>query len=301
MRRKEYRYLSPPLRMQNNYDEILVVHLGGLGDMCLAESVFLSCFRHFGNCLAGLGNRRFLDLFSKYFARTYGVESRHWLYLFSEKLTGPVWRRIIFIGKDRQGALRERWGSYSHEKLIFIDMYPEGSFPDPEKDTSLLPRKKVHVEEYQLRQLGSLGIEPVKAVVIPKKPGRVILYPEKGFTKGKWVPENFIVLGDLLERNDISRMFLKPAGLDLPGEGVVIHELMEVKRLFAEGGIFVSNDSGMAHFAGTCGLQTITVFTDFDPAIWHPRGENISLRLNVDNVSVEAVGNMVRGLLERQG
>ncbi len=122
--------------MQNNRDDILVVHLGGLGDVCLAESTFLSLQRHFGNCLAGLGNRRFLDLFGMYFTKTFGVESRHWLYLFSEKLTGPDWRRIVFIGKDRQGTIRKRWASYSREEFIFIDMYPEGSFPDTEKGTT---------------------------------------------------------------------------------------------------------------------------------------------------------------------
>lgn len=287
--------------MHNNYNDILVAHLGGLGDMCLAESVFLSLQRHFGNCLAGLGNRRFLDLFGTYFAKTYGVESRHWLYLFSENLTGPGWRRIVFVGKDRRGTIRKRWASYSREEMIFIDMYPEGSFPDPEMTAAALPYESVHIEEYQLRQLASFGIEPVKAGIVPKRPGRAILYPERGFAKAKWAPENFVALRDLLAGNKIGTVLLKPADLDLPGEGIVIEELSELKAFLSGGGIFVSSDSGMAHLAGACGLQTITVFTDFDPAIWHPRGQNISLRLNVDNISVEAVGDMVRDLLERQG
>ena len=33
----------------------------------------------------------------------------------------------------------------------------------------------------------------------------------------------------------------------------------------------------MAHLAGASGLFTITIFAGFDPAIWHPRGRNISL------------------------
>ena len=37
-------------------DEVLVVHLGGLGDVCLSESVFLSLRRHFGDRLVALGN-----------------------------------------------------------------------------------------------------------------------------------------------------------------------------------------------------------------------------------------------------
>ena len=111
--------------MDNN--EILLIHLGGLGDVCLSESLFLSFQKQFGDCLVGLGNKRFLDLFKEYFVRVEGVESRKWLYLFSEKLNGPRWRQIIFIGKDREGILRNRWQAHSEEKIIFIDMYPENA------------------------------------------------------------------------------------------------------------------------------------------------------------------------------
>ena len=112
--------------MDNN--EILLIHLGGLGDVCLSESLFLSFQKQFGDCLVGLGNKRFLDLFKEYFKRVEGVESRKWLYLFSEKLNGPRWRQIIFIGKDSEGILRNRWRAHSEEKIIFIDMYPENAF-----------------------------------------------------------------------------------------------------------------------------------------------------------------------------
>lgn len=272
------------------------MHLGGLGDVCLAESIFLSLRKHFGNCLAALGSRRFLDLFSVYFAKTYGIESRHWLHLFSETLTGPDWRQIVFIGKDRQGLIRKRWAPYSREELLFIDMYPEGSFPDPEKPGTL-PAENLHIEEYQLRQLRSFGIEPVKAGIIPKKDDRAILYPEKSLTKRKWVPENFIALRDLLMARKISTILLKPPDSDIPGEGIIINELLKLREFLFGGGIFVSNDSGMAHFAGACGLQTVTIFTEFDPVVWHPRGQNISLKMDVDDVSIEAVGKIVHGRL----
>jgi len=79
----------------------------------------------------------------------------------------------------------------------------------------------------------------------------------------------------------------------------VIEDLADVKTFFDSGGIFVSNDSGMAHFAGFCGLLTITIFSDFDSSIWHPRGENISLRLGYDNVvATELVDTIYRCLAE---
>ena len=59
----------------------------------------------------------------------------------------------------------------------------------------------------------------------------------------------------------------------------------------------MSNDSGMAHFAGICGLLTITIFSDFDPAIWHPRGENISLRQGIDRVDARTLESLIIKLL----
>ncbi len=286
--------------MEDNYDEVLVVHLGGLGDICLAESVFFSLRRHFGDCLTALGNRRFFDLFGTYFTKTCGVESRHWLYLFSEKLTGPRWRRIVFIGKDRQGDIRRRWASYSREDLIFIDMYPDGSFPDPQATIHAPPGEAIHIEEYQLRQLEARGIAPEKAGIIPAAANRTILYPEKGFTKEKWAPENFIALANFLTEEGIDPIMLKPAGLDISCEALAIPELADVRNFFSEGGVFISNDSGMAHLAGVCGLSTITIFSDFEPAIWHPRGRNISLKQGVDAVNVPLIARIAFGFADRE-
>lgn len=280
--------------MPHNH-EVLVVHLGGLGDVCLARSLFLSLREHFGDCLVALGNRRFLDLFSQYFRRTHGVESRHWLYLFSEKLTGPRWKRIVFIGKDRQGSIRKRWRAHSVEEPLFIDMYPDGAFgPAEPRDTGGSVRETMHIEAYQLHQLAAYGIEPARANIIAKKVNRVILYPEEGFSKEKWPVENFIALFHLLKGRGGNTLLMRPPELSLPVEGALSFEgLSEVKGFFSEGGLFVSNDSGMAHLAATCGLSTITIFTTFNPAIWHPMGRNISLKAGTDRVEVASLAEMI--------
>jgi ADP-heptose:LPS heptosyltransferase len=285
--------------LDNN--EILLIHLGGLGDVCLSESLFLSFQKHFGDCLVGIGNRRFLDLFKEYFARVEGVESKKWLYLFSEKLSGPQWRRIIFIGKDREGTLRNRWQTFSKEKIIFIDMYPENAFErvcvsyPPKQETqsevpssrseqegvaptaSIPPRTPV-IEDYQLAQLAKYDVDSLEKTVPWKKSPRVILYPEKGFEKEKWHHDNFINLYHSLKTKGLDVIVLESLGLSLNVDHKVFFEdLIEIRQFFSKGGIFVSNDSGMAHLAGASGLFTITIFAGFDPAIWHPRGRNIHL------------------------
>ncbi len=293
---------SQPFAGMSTEDEILVVHLGGLGDVCLSESVFLSLRGHFGNRLVALGNRRFFDLFGGYFTRTCGVESRHWLYLFSEKLTGPRWGRIVFVGKDRQGSIRSRWRAHSVEEPVFIDMYPEGAFDAPPfNDGMIVPGEKVHIEDYQLRQLSRAGIEPVRKEMVSKGARRVILYADEGFSKEKWPVENFVILREMVAKAGIDVRLMRSPELSFPVEGSLFFEdLADVKEFFAEGGVFVSNDSGMAHLAGACGLTTITIFTGFDPAVWHPRGRNFSLKAGADRVDVPSLGRMIRETVEDQ-
>jgi ADP-heptose:LPS heptosyltransferase len=282
--------------------EILLIHLGGLGDMCLSESTFLSLSRHFNKNLVAVGYRRFLTLFEEYFSGLHSVESRHWLYLFSEMPSKNFWERIVFIGKDREGRLRKRWQQVSKEPLIFIDMYPENSRKlrgQGVKDSSgfktlepLNPRtlEPFHMEDYQLAQLEQYGIQALRKEIKQKRSDRVILYPERGFEKVKWHHDNFVQLYQSLKSKGREAYILEALGLHLDiQDKVSLKELSEIRDFFQEGGIFVSNDSGMAHLAGMCGLFTITIFTDFDPHIWHPRGRYITLKYGEDKIDVPSI------------
>jgi len=282
-------------------NEILLLHLGGLGDVCLSESVFLSLRNHFGDNIVAVGTKRFFRLFpAEYFLRIHGVESRHWLYLFSKEPTDIRWERVIFIGKDRQGDLRRRWQEISLDSMIFIDMYPDNKFgvrrsafgkkPGTTPDSEF----RVHVEEYQLAQFARFGIEAVKKEIPRRKSPRVILYPEKGFEKEKWELENFMTLYGSLRSKGVQTHMMLPADLkaDIPGT-LSIDDLNDVRGFFEAGGIFVSNDSGMAHLAGASGLFTITIFTDYDPRVWHPRGANISFKRGRDLFSCDTVEKII--------
>lgn len=215
------------------HDEILAIHLGGLGDMCLSESTFFSFSAHFNRNIVALGYTRFLRLFETYFKRIERVESARWLPLFSQYTPDITWERIIFIGKDREGALREKWGKISREPMIFIEMYPEnqgsrvrgvrgqeaGSREQEagvKKFAGSNPQSamKHHVEDFQLMQLGQYGIEAIKKEIPLNVTKRVILYPEKGFKKEKWHYENFVRLYYLLKSKGIDVHMLKSMGLE---------------------------------------------------------------------------------------
>ncbi|HEY3276368.1 MAG TPA: hypothetical protein VGJ94_07085 [Syntrophorhabdaceae bacterium] len=272
-----------------NSEEILCIHLGGLGDLCLSESLFQSLRHHFHAPLVGLGTKRFLSLFQEYFDRVHGIESARWLYLFSSRPAEITWERIVFIGKDREGSLRSRWQPFSRSPLLFIEMYPEGAFGNIS-----LQAQATHVEDFQLAQLARHGIGALRKEVSPRPGSRVILYPEKGFKKEKWHEDNFIELYHSLKSRDIETAVMEPFDLRLGlPESITLTELTDVKEFFSEGGIFVSNDSGMAHFAGACGLYTVTVFIDFDPVVWHPRGAGRFLRKGVDEVNTALVEKII--------
>jgi len=300
-----------------NHDDVLLIHMGGLGDMCLSESIFLSLSHHFQKNVSALGYPRFLRFFHRYFQAIHSIESAKWLYLFADYPSETAWKRIAFIGKDRNNVLRKKWQAISNEELIFIDMYPDGTFDaigpgtgarSPEKNGGQFKinnskfKIAFHVEEYQLMQLERYGIEAMKSEITPRPGRRVILYPEVGVTKSKWHYQHFVDLYHTLKEHGIEAYVFESLGLNLSvPDTVSIEDLEAVRTFLSDGGIFVSNDSGMAHFAGMCGLTTITVFNDFDPAIWHPRGNNISLRQGKDRVDVPALQALITNLLAGSG
>jgi len=242
--------------------ETLLIHLGGLGDVCVSESAFLSLSRHYGNGIRAVGNKRVLDQFIDHFVETNSIDSRAWAYLFSDSLEGPPWQRIVLLGKDRQGTFRERLSRLC-EELIFIDMYP---------DETSMP-----AEEYQLEQLRRMRVRPVKADFHRKAGDRIILYPEEGRAKRKWPVERFIEVFTELKKRAMNVLLLRPPDLSLTvPASVSFEDLREVAAFFSsQGGVFFSNDSGMAHFAATRGLRPLTLFWEADPMIWAPKGSRV--------------------------
>ncbi|MCX5811789.1 MAG: hypothetical protein NT178_04500 [Proteobacteria bacterium] len=286
-----------------NSDKTFLIHLGGLGDMCLSESTFLSLSKHFEGNIEALGYTRFLKLFDEYFAKIHRIESIKWLHLFSSHCPDIIYKQIIFIGKDREGNLRQRWQGFSREPLIFIEMYPEdrlivhNSQLTGETNNNHVANN-VHVEDYQLAQLAQYGIEAIKKEIKSKPLYRTILYPERGFQKKKWPLDNFIGLYNSLKSKDINVCILESLGINIDiKDKISFQELSDIKEFFQDGGIFVSNDSGMAHLAGMCGLFSITIFIDFNPLIWHPRGRFLTFRQDMDMIDISVIETKIIELL----
>ncbi len=245
--------------------DILLVHPGGLGDVCLSESTFLSLSRHFAGGIVAVGKKSALDQFDEYFASVESLDGRSWAYLFSDSPQSRRWETIVLIGKDRQGLFRHRLRQLTAD-LVFIEMYPDG--------------EGIHVEEYQLRQLRGWGIEPLRKERPATAGDRVIVYPERSSRKEKWPEECFVELSRALRQEGVKTVLMGSREIAMPAADVQCPErLDDVAAFFSAGGFFVSNDSGMAHFAAACGLRTLTIFRDADPLIWRPKnGEVLDCR-----------------------
>jgi ADP-heptose:LPS heptosyltransferase len=266
-------------------DESLLIHMGGLGDICLSESAFLTISLHCKGPIRAVGNARVLELFSAYFTRVESIDRREWAYLFSDSSPGPSWKRIIFFGKDREGSFRTRLSGLTHD-LIFIDLYPDGM--------------SIPVEQHQLAQLAAYGMKPTAAAFPERWTDRIILYAEEGFEKHKWSPENFVRVQEGLAAQGLNSVFVTPPELLLPGVPTLSFDgLPEIAAFLSKGGFFFSNDSGMAHLAARCGLFPTTLFWEADPDIWRPKGSRV-VRCKGEGPSIqEAIELIVEEMRER--
>jgi ADP-heptose:LPS heptosyltransferase len=267
-------------------NEILLIHLGGLGDVCLSESTFHSLHVHFEGNLHALGYKRFLALFDLYFAQVQSVEERKWLWLFSDLPCEKHWEQTVLVGKDKGGEMRRRLSAVSSEPPLFINLYPE--------------EERTHVEAYQLAQLQKLGVKPLRKETEEQSRDRIILYPEKGHMKRKWPYDYFIDLYRVLKSRGVNVVLLEAPDLEPSlDESRRFEGLTETARFFKEGGLFFSNDSGIAHLAAACGMATITLFWDHDPVIWHPRGRNIAIQCGAHSPSVEEIVSLILQVREQ--
>ena len=68
--------------------------------------------------------------------------------------------------------------------------------------------------------------------------------------------------------------------------------------LSSQGGVFFSNDSGMAHFAATRGLRPLTLFWEADPIIWAPKGSRILVCRDKPPTKQQVINFIISGLAD---
>lgn len=166
-------------------------------------------------------------------------------------------------------------------------------------------RKEVHSAEQQLALLGSVGVPvedrpgsrltvtaesaaSVKEKLAAETQRRrvfldkfVLMHPAAAFDTKQWAAENFAKVAEFLAEKGFGTVAVAAPGEQAVLEAVATHSrvpvitfddltLPEITALASRAGIFVGNDSGIAHIAAAVGTPAVVIFGSSNRAHWRP-------------------------------
>jgi heptosyltransferase-3 len=158
-----------------------------------------------------------------------------------------------------------------------------------------------HATDFYLRQVRTItdcvsdGIPRIACPVVVRE--GAIIHPFSGGRKKCWPLERF---QELARRLSLCIPVAWCAGPedDLPG-AVCFDDLYELTCRFAAARVYIGNDSGPTHLAAAAGTPVVALFGPSDPAIWSPRGWQVSLAAasSLEDISIDQVESLVYHVL----
>lgn len=143
--------------------------------------------------------------------------------------------------------------------------------------------------------------------------GKIIgLHVGAGKPPNRWSYENFISLINLLEAGYKPIVYLTGSSDDVELIDAILRaiipetklflnkEIPEVAALIAQSDLFITNDTGIMHVAGTTPTPQISIFGPTNPFNWAPIGKQKHFLRNsdlIDDVSVDEVFSLCKTLL----
>lgn len=175
---------------------------------------------------------------------------------------------------------------------------------------ALPPREnRTHAADYFAAQVGAPAGLPPSLVVEGDgvRHNRIAIHPFSGSKSKNWPLERYFALKKSLPAELAARTtFL--AGPDEPLEGALrFDDLAAMARWLAGARLYIGNDSGISHLAAAAGVPSIVLFGPTDPAIWAPRGREVTCirhepigDLTVEEVlmrTMEVLGKASKGMV----
>lgn len=149
-----------------------------------------------------------------------------------------------------------------------------------------------------------------------RKTGRVIgLHVGAGKSPNRWSYENFISLINLLEAGYQPLIYLTGSSddvelIDAIMRGIIPEtklflnkEIPAVAALIAQSDLFITNDTGIMHVAGTTNIPQISIFGPTNPFNWAPIGKQKHFIRHSDlinDVTVDEVFSLCKTLLAKE-
>ncbi|MDP3147621.1 MAG: glycosyltransferase family 9 protein [Ignavibacteria bacterium] len=149
-----------------------------------------------------------------------------------------------------------------------------------------------------------------------RKQGKVIgLHVGAGKPPNRWSYENFISLINLLEAGYQPLIYLTGSSDDVELIDAILRgiipetklflnkEIPEVAALIAQSDLFITNDTGIMHVAGTTSTPQISIFGPTNPFNWAPIGKQKHFIRHSDlinDVTVDEVFSLCKTLLSKE-
>lgn len=199
----------------------------------------------------------------------------------ARKLLSPFTTAILFTGDDspiwknteRSGIETVRQPPFPSSRVHAIDYHlslfcnPE-TVGDPEKTPWIVPSAE--------------ALAAAKALVPRDRSRPVALHPGSGSRKKNWPLDRFLSVADHVRSLRIPVLWIKgPAEVsyDFPRGDLTAANLplAVLAALLSQCRALVGNDSGITHLAAAAGCPTVAIFGPSDPAVWGPRGRNVTV------------------------
>lgn len=152
------------------------------------------------------------------------------------------------------------------------------ALPPPEYDG--------HAIDFFAGQIGAApGLVPRIPIRGSKKRAAIVIHPFSGSRKKNWPLAKF---RELAARLPYPVEWSAGPEEKLP-EATRFDDLAQLAEWISSARLYIGNDSGITHLAAATGVRTIALFGPTNPAIWGPRGENVTiLRANpIEALSVD--------------
>lgn len=237
---------------------------------------------------------------------------------FTSNLLCRIAKAKIRIGSKSLGG-KENLSAFFFDRRIILDWkkYPDANVSDFSLDI-LRPfgistnnfSSEIYYDEKDEQEANEF-IQSFK-----QKSGKIVgLHVGAGKSANRWSFENYISLINILEENYQPAIYLTGSSDDLEIIEIIQHrvssgtklflnkEIPEVAALIARSDLFITNDTGIMHVAGTTPTPQISIFGPTNPFNWAPIGsEKYFLRKSdlINDVTVEEVFSLCKTLLSNK-
>lgn len=287
---------------------ILIVHQGAIGDFILSLPALEAIHRFYSQArFIFLGHPSILEIIHSrpYFHVVFSCSAKRWAPLHNpeEKLVTGVFDllprvdSIFAFCRSSSQILVENLARVFAKPSYRIDPFPEASL-------------KLHVSDYQCRQLEELGIPALPCPPQVIAPSEEDCLEARGFTQqnvtsghrlilihagsgGKtklWSVAGWLDVIMALSGHHNSEVAL----IEGPADSPIVQQLYsevgslsllrinnwrlgKLAALIKQSSLYLGNDSGITHLASACNVPTIALFGPTDPRVWGPKGPKVKI------------------------